>query len=532
MFPWLTALIAWPLVAALATLLAGRRRLPGSAAGARIVALAGALVQVGLLVGAFVAFDASAAGEIQLVEQHEWIPALGASYAVGVSGVGLLLIALSVVLVPLVLLAEWRTQRTQHSDEQSRAYAATVLVLASFMVAVFAARDLFLFYVVFEAMLIPACLLIGAFGAGVARRRAAIKFLIFSLTGGLVMLVGVIALYFQLPEGARGADAFLLSSLAEAAPSLGQTPGRLIFLAFFIAFAIKAPLFPVHTWLPDAVENATPGTSTLLVGVMDKAGTFGMLAICLPLFPEAARWAAPVVVWLAVASILYGAILAIGQSDVLRLIGYTSISHFGFMVLGIFTFTEVGTAGASLMMVGHGLSVGAMFLVAGFAIARHPSRSRAIAGYGGLRQVAPVLGGVFLVAALSAASLPGLATFVPELLVLIGAFGANSAAVVVAVPAVVLAAVYALWTYQRMFLGEPSAEVAGIVGLPEGAGVAGAGAAAHVASAQSGDLDGRERAVASALIGLLLLLGVAPALGLRYVNGPAAAISSLMEVEP
>ena len=497
MFPWLTALIVWPLVAALATALVGRGRgaATGSAGQARVVALVGSLVEVGLGVGAFFAFDTGRAAEHQLLETHNWIPQIGASYAVGVDGVGLLLVGLSVVLVPLVILAAWKEQGGDLA--KLRKYLAVVLVLESFMVAVFAARDVFLFYVLFEAMLIPVYFLIGGFGQGAQRRYAAVKFLIYSLAGGLVMLVAVIALYLQVPVADRGPQTFLTDNLTHL--DLGTTAGRLMFAAFFLAFAIKAPMVPVHSWLPDVAENATPGTSTLLISVLDKVGTFGMLTLCLPLFPEASRWAAPFVVILAVISILYGAVLAIGQTDLLRLVGYTSVSHFGFIILGIFTFTSTGTAGSSFMMLNHGISTGAMFLIAGFAIARHPSRSQQIADYGGLRLVAPILGGTFLIAGLSLASLPGLSTFVSEILVFLGTFSAVKWAAILAVPAVVLAAIYVLLTYQRMFTGDVAASVA-----------------------DAKDLDGRERTVAGVLVALLLLLGFVPSLGLRYVNAPAS----------
>ncbi len=511
MFPWLTALIVWPLVAALATALTGRGRgaATGSAAKARVVALVGSLVEVALGVGAFVAFDTARAAEHQLVETHQWIPQIGTSYAVGVDGVGLLLVGLSVVLVPLVILAAWKEQGGDHA--KLRKYLAVVLVLESFMVAVFAARDVFLFYVLFEAMLIPVYFLIGGFGQGAQRRYAAVKFLLFSLAGGLVMLVAVVALYLQVPAADRGPQTFLTENLTGL--ELSTTTGRLMFAAFFLAFAIKAPMVPVHSWLPDVAENSTPGTSTLLISVLDKVGTFGMLTLCLPLFPEASRWAAPFVVVLAVISILYGAILAIGQTDLLRLIGYTSVSHFGFIILGIFTFTSTGTSGSSFMMLNHGISTGAMFLIAGFAIARHPERSQRIADYGGLRIAAPVLGGTFLVAGLSVASLPGLSTFVSEILVFLGTFSAVKWAAIVAVPAVVLAAVYVLLTYQRMFNGSVPAGLA-----PDG---------------KVADLDARERTVAGVLIALLLVLGFMPSLGLRYVDAPAATtIEQVGETDP
>jgi NADH-quinone oxidoreductase subunit M len=516
-FPWLTVLIAWPLVAAAATALTGMgrgrpagRAVAGAgrfgAGAARTVALLGALVEVGLLAGAFAAFDTTQAATHQLTETHSWIPALGASYAVGVDGVALLLIALSVVLVPLVILAAWHEQGGDRV--RLRRYLATVLVLEAFMVAVFAARDVFLFYVLFEAMLIPAYFLIGGFGQGTQRRYAAVKFLLFSLAGGLIMLAAVIALYLQVPADQRGPDTFLTANLTGLA--LDPTAERLMFAAFFLAFAIKAPMVPVHTWLPDVAENATPGTSTLLICVLDKVGTFGMLTLCLPLFPEASRWAAPFVIVLAVISILYGAILAIGQSDLLRLVGYTSVSHFGFIILGIFTFTSLGVAGSSFMMLNHGISTGALFLVAGFVIARHPQRSQRIGDYGGLRRVAPALGGTFLVAGLSALALPGLATFVSEVMVFLGAYGRWPAAVLVAVPAVVLAAVYVLLTYQRMFTGLPAPDVA-----------------------QARDLDGREKTVAGVLIAALVVIGLVPGPVLDYVREPGRVSVELVgETDP
>jgi len=516
-FPWLTALVVWPLVAAAATALTGLgsgRPAAGPITGggrfgagaARTVALVGALVEVALLVGAFTAFDVGAAGEHQLLETYSWIPALGASYAVGVDGVALLLVALSVVLVPLVILAAWREQGGDHV--RLRRYLATVLVLQAFMVAVFAARDVFLFYVVFEAMLIPAYFLIGGFGQGGQRRYAAVKFLLFSLAGGLVMLAAVVALYLQVPAAERGPDAFLTANLTGLA--LDPTTERLLFCGFFLAFAIKAPMVPVHTWLPDVAENSTPGTSTLLICVLDKVGTFGMLTLCLPLFPEASRWAAPFIIVLAVVSILYGAILAIGQSDLLRLVGYTSVSHFGFIILGIFTFTSLGVAGSSFMMLNHGISTGALFLIAGFAIARHPQRSQRIADYGGLRTVAPVLGGTFLVAGLSALALPGLATFVSEVMVFLGAFSRWPVMALVAVPAVVFAAVYVLLTYQRMFTGATHADLVG-----------------------ARDLDVREKTVAGVLIAALVVLGLVPGPALDYVREPGQVTVELVgETDP
>ncbi|ACZ20706.1 NADH dehydrogenase subunit M [Sanguibacter keddieii DSM 10542] len=528
--PWLTLLAVVPLVGAAVVwaLPHGSRRL------ARPVALGFSLLEVVLVVLAVAAFDTSAASTHQLVETHAWIPQIGASYALGVDGVGLLLVALSVGLVPLVIGAAWREQGVEDAvstvstvstegaagaagaaapargagtakspagaddrpgEGRLRHYLALVLVLQTFMVLVFSARDVFLFYVVFEAMLVPVYFMIGGFGEGARRRYAAIKFLIFSLAGGLVMLAAVIVLYVQGPGGEQG---FLTENLTGL--GLDQTTERLLFLGFFLAFAIKAPMFPVHSWLPDAAEHAPAGTSVLLVGVLDKVGTFGMLTLCLPLFPDASRWAAPVVIVLAVVSIIYGALLALGQDDLMRLVAYTSVSHFGVIVLGIFAFTQLSVSGASFYMVNHGISTGLLFLVGGFVVRRTVSgRSRRISELGGLAKVTPVLAGVFLLAGLSALSLPGLSTFVSEIMVFIGAFGRYPVAAIVSAVVVVLAALYVLLTYQRIFTGPVRPELAEVR-----------------------DLSARERWVVAPLVVALLVLGFVPGPALDLVGDPAA----------
>jgi NADH-quinone oxidoreductase subunit M len=413
------------------------------------------------------------------------------SYALGVNGLGLVLVAMSALLVPLVVLAAWHEQgSTAAATDRLRQYLALVLLLQAFIVAVFTARDLFLFYLVFEAMLIPVYFMIDGFG-GVRRRYAAVKFLLYSLAGGLIMLIGVIALYLR---GPGGVDGFLIDKLIGA--PLDPTLEKWLFISFFVAFAIKAPMFPVHTWLPDAAEQAPAGTSTLLVGVLDKVGTFGMLTLCLPLFPNASRWAAPVVIVLAVVSILYGALLAIGQQDLFRLVAYTSVSHFGFIVLGIFAFTSTSISGSSFYMVNHGFSTGALFLLVGFLAARRGSAR--IDAFGGLQRVVPVMAGLFLVVGLSALALPGLSPFVSEFLVLVGTFATQPAAAVVATAGVVLAAVYILWLYQRAFTGPVAPQVAS---LP--------------------DASTRERWVIGPLVAVMLVLGFVPGPALNLVRPPA-----------
>jgi NADH-quinone oxidoreductase subunit M len=357
------------------------------------------------------------------------------------------------------------------------------------IIGVFAATDVFLFYVFFEAMLIPMYFLIGSFGVG-QRQYAAVKFLLYSLFGGLLMLVAVIAVYVYSARGGHPGT-FLFSQLIHVTLSPGTA--KWLFLGFFIAFAIKAPLWPFHTWLPDAATAAQPGSAVLLVGVLDKVGTFGMIRYCLELFPSAARYFTPLILTLAVIGILYGAIVAIGQADMKRLIAYTSISHFGFIVLGIFVLTSQGQSGATLYMVNHGLATGALFLIAGFMIVRR--RSQRIADYGGVQKVAPMLAGLFLVSGLASLALPGLSTFVSEFLVLVGTFTRYKAAAAFATAGIILAAIYILWMYQRTMTGPVREQVA-----------------------RMPDLKARELWAVGPLIALIIAFGVYPKPLLDIIN--------------
>ena len=433
--PWLTILGLIPLVGALVVAF-----LP-NAETAKRAALGVSLVTLLVGIAAASQFEIGSSEQFQLTEQYAWIPQFGVSYALGVDGIALALILLALVLTPVCLLAAWNDldgEAVRHENGSGRrvqTYYALMLVLLTFMIGVFAATDVFLFYVFFEAMLIPVYFLIGSFG-GARRRYAAVKFLLFSLLGGLIMLVAVIALYFV---GPGGSDGFLVSNLTGL--DIDTTTARWLFVGFFIAFAIKAPMWPVHTWLPDAASAARPATAVLLVGVLDKVGTYGMIRFCLQLFPEASQWATPVVITLAVISVIYGALLAIGQTDMMRLIAFTSISHFGFIILGIFAMTTVGGAGASLYMVNHGFSTAALFLVAAMFIYRNHGRQH-IEDFGGWQRVTPALAGVFLVAGLSALSLPGLATFVSEFLVFVGTYQRYPVAALIALAAVGLGAGY------------------------------------------------------------------------------------------
>jgi NADH-quinone oxidoreductase subunit M len=441
-FPWLTAAVLLPVVGAVVVM-----ALPRQGVVARQAALGFSVATLGLTALIAAQYDTGASG-FQLEETHRWIEAFGAYYALGLDGTGLVLILLTVILVPVVILASWRDG--DGGRWSSNSFFAWMLVLEGLSIGTFAAVDVLLFYVFFEATLIPIYFLIGGFG-GARRTYAAVKFLIFSLLGGLIMLASVIGIYVESAQLNEGRPTYLLTDLAPLMEQVGTGMGRWLFVGFFIAFAIKAPMVPVHTWLPDAADEATPGTSVLLVSVLDKIGTFGMLRFCLGLFPEASTWATPVVLVLAVVSLLYGGLVAIAQRSIPRLIAYTSVSHFGFIVLGIFVMNSQGHTGATLYMFNHGLSTGVLFLVTGFLIQRRGSRL--IADYGGVQKVAPVLAGVFLLGGLSSLSLPGLSPFVSEFLVLTGAFVHNWWYAVFAVFGIVLAALYILLMYQRTMTG-------------------------------------------------------------------------------
>ena len=486
-FPWLSVLAGVPLVGAAAVAV-----LPAAKASvAKQAALGVSLVALVLAGGLALRFDPG--GGFQFEEQTDWIPAFGASYALGLDGIGLVLVVLSAILTPVVILASWND--AEGGRWSPPAFFAWVLALEGLAIGVFAATDVFLFYVLFEATLIPIYFLIGGFG-GPQRSYAAMKFLLYSLFGGLIMLASVIGLYVVSSRSPGGAT-YLLSDLGRL--PIDQNTGRWLFLGFFVAFAIKAPMWPVHTWLPDAAGAATPGTSVLLVSVLDKIGTFGMIRFCLGLFPEASRWATPVVIVLAVFSVLYGALLAIGQSDMRRLIAYTSISHFGFIVLGIFVLTSQGQSGSTLYMFNHGVSTAALFLVTGFLIKRRGSAM--IGDYGGVDQVAPVLAGVFLVAGLSSLSLPGLAPFVSEFLVLAGTFTTSVPAAVLATLGIILAALYILILYQRTMTGP-----------------------LRDSNRRIPDLNLRELSALAPLVALLLALGLYPKPALEVIR-PAVEVT-------
>ncbi|MQA84927.1 MAG: NADH-quinone oxidoreductase subunit M [Streptosporangiales bacterium] len=438
-FPWLTVLGAVPLAGSVGVGLLPR----GRDLLAKRTALLVSLVALALALAVAIQFRPGGP-RFQFTENYPWIPQFGIGYSLGVDGIALVLIGLSAILVPVVILASWNEVE---SGRSVKAFFSMLLMLEAMMIGVFAATDVFFFFVLFEASLVPMYFIIGSYG-GPQRSYAAVKFLLYSLLGGLLMLVAVIGLYVL-------AGTFEFTRLTGLDIAAGTE--RWLFLGFFIAFAIKAPLWPFHTWLPDAAAQAPAGGAVLLVGVLDKAGTYGMIRYCLELFPNASRYFTPAIIALSVVGILYGALLAVGQADMKRLIAYTSLSHFGFIGLGIFAMTSQGQSGATLYMVNHGFATGALFLIAGFLMARN--RSRLIDDYGGVQRVAPLLAGTFLVAGLSGLSLPGLNSFVSEFLVLVGTYTRYPVPAVLGTLGVILAALYILWLYQRTMTGPVSERV-------------------------------------------------------------------------
>lgn len=428
----LTSLIFIPLTGGVLVLLFGR----GRDGFSRALALAVAFVNLLLSVLLFIEFRAGVPG-MQFVEKAEWVSEFGISYFVGIDGISLLLVLVTTLLTFLAILASWSS-----ITSRVREYMASMLLLETGMIGVFCALDLFLFYVFWEAMLIPMVLLIGVWG-GERRVYAAVKFVLFTLAGSLLMLVAIV--YLGLQYGTF--DLLVLQKMTYLHPQQ-----HWLFLAFFLSFAIKVPLFPLHTWLPDAHVEAPTAGSVILAGVLLKMGTYGLIRFCLPLFPLAALYFTPYIMALSVVGIVYGALVAMVQTDIKKLVAYSSVSHLGFVVLGIFAMNAQGMQGGIIQMVNHGLSTGALFLIVGMIYERR--HTRLIAEYGGLAKTIPVFATFFLIATLSSIGLPGLNGFVGEFLILLGAFKANMVYGIIAASGVVLAAVYMLWMFQRVVWGE------------------------------------------------------------------------------
>jgi NADH-quinone oxidoreductase subunit M len=431
------------------------------------LALAVFLVSLGLVAG----FD-RANGDFQFSTDVLWVASPAIRYHIGMDGLSLWLVILSTLLTPIAVLISWR-----HIDKRVKEFHAFLLLMEFGLIGVFVSLDLFLFYVFWEVSLVPMYFLIGVWGHD-RRIYAAIKFFLFTMAGSVLMLAAMIYLYSV-------AGTFDYTMLVSATSRLSPVEEKFLFLAFFIAFAIKVPLFPLHTWLPDAHVEAPTAGSVILASVMLKMGTYGLVRFCLPLFPSAARDSAPWVVTLAIIGIIYGALVAMVQPNMKKLVAYSSVSHLGFVVLGIFSFTQIGLDGAVYQMLNHGISTGALFILVGFLYERRHSLE--IADYGGVATLAPKLAAVFMVATLASLGLPLLNNFVGEYLVLQGAAQANFQWAVYAAIGVILSACYMLWLYQRTFLGE----------------------AAEAVKSHMPDLTGREWAAILPLIVLMVWMGVA-----------------------
>jgi len=436
-FPVLTSLVAVPLVGAALVIFFGRIRQEWT----KLTALLTSVTTGAISLWVLQAFDSSDAG-FQFVSQHEWITAWGISWHLGIDGISLFLVVLTGVLFPLVIAGV-----DPHHDE--RPYLAWLLVLEAGVMGSFISLDLFLFFVFFEIVLVPMYFLIGGWGYD-QRVYAATKFFLFTMTGSAFLLVGIVATALLSRESV-GSVTFDVVALAENG-ALNVTQGRWLFVAFAIAFAVKVPLFPVHTWLPDAHTQAPTAGSVILAGVLLKMGTYGLLRFGVYLFPEASVWARPALYTLAVIGIIYGAIAATMQTDLKRLVAYSSVAHLGFIVLGTFALTDQAVTGGVMQMVNHGVSTSALFLLVGMIYERRHTRQ--IAELRGLQQVAPVFAGFFMIVMLSSIGLPGLNGFVGEFLILIGSFDTARWWAIVATTGVILAALYLLWAYQRVFHGE------------------------------------------------------------------------------
>jgi NADH-quinone oxidoreductase subunit M len=490
--PWLTLVVFLPLLGVPFVLWRGT-----SDESARWVTLAAMVADLVVAFGALAAFDPARSG-YQLVEQVEWVSSVGLSYLVGVDGFSIWLVVLSAFMFPIGVISAW------HITHRVRLLMALTLLLETVVIGSFVALDVLLFFVFFEALLVPMFLIIGVWGS--ARRvYASVKFFLFTMLGSAFVLVGLLYVWFEASQQ-FGRGSFDIRQLEQLSLPVGVQ--RWLFVAFFIGFAVKVPIFPLHTWLPDAHTEAPTLGSIVLAALLLKAGPYGLLRFNLDLFPEASRYFADAIAVLALVGIVYGAIVAMMQTDVKRLVAYSSVSHMGFVILGIFTLTPEGTSGAVIQMVNHGLSTGLLFLVVGILYER--THTRDMAEMGGLARVTPWIAASFLVASLSSIGLPGLNNFVGEFLVILGAFGADRVFGAVAVTGVILGAIYMLWAYQRTFEGPPLERWRGIA-----------------------DVVPRELAAIVPVVAVMLLVGLYPRPVLDRINPTAdGVVRWVRAVEP
>ncbi|MDP8206961.1 MAG: NADH-quinone oxidoreductase subunit M [Candidatus Electryonea clarkiae] len=435
---WLTAIIFIPFIGALLLL-----ALPASNSKAlRIAAFAIMTVDFIVSLPLFFAFDSSTAA-FQFVEKIDWVPSMGISYHLGIDGISLLLVLLTTFLGPIVVLGSAAVTKSL------RGYFISMLILQTGMLGTFLALDLFLFYVFWEVMLIPMYFLIGIWG-GVERIYAAVKFFLYTMVGSLLMLVGILWIYFNtnIPGVGHSFDYTLIMQHS----SFDVQAQIWLFAAFALAFAIKVPMFPFHTWLPDAHVQAPTAGSVILAGVLLKMGTYGFIRFAMPLFPDGVVYFKPLMLILAVIGIIYGAMVSIVQTDMKKLVAYSSVSHLGFVMLGLFALNTQAVTGAMIQMVNHGLSTGALFLLVGVLYDRR--HTRLIADYGGVAKVMPMYATIFMIVMLSSVGVPGLNGFVGEFLILLGAYQTAPIFAILGATGVILAAVYLLWMYRRVFFGE------------------------------------------------------------------------------
>jgi len=457
----------------------------------RRVALASTLLNVGLSIFLWSVFDFTKQG-MQFVERMQWMPTFNIQYAVGVDGISILLVVLTALLCPLCVLCSWTSITTR-----VRAFMMLILLVEGAMIVVFTALDLFLFFMLWEITMIPMYFMIILWG-GPDRNAAGIKFVLYSLTGSLLLLLGILGLYL---EGGRTFDIVALTN-----HTYSSDVQFWIFLAFFLAFAIKMPMLPFHTWLPDAHSEAPTAGSVLLAGVLLKMGGYGFLRFCLPMFPEASAQFAPFILWLSITAIIYGGYMALAQSDFKKLVAYSSISHMGFVTLGIFVFNSQGIQGAILQMFNHGITTGALFLVVGQLYDR--THSRLISDYGGLHKTMPRFVALFCLFSVASFGLPGTCNFIGEFLVLVGTSFQSFVMVLLAMVGIVLAAAYMLWMFQRVALGEPNTKAASL--LP--------------------DLSHRELATVIPLAVLVLWIGLYPSPLMEIMDASVTSLVHQMEI--
>ncbi len=502
-FPWLTVVTFLPLAGAVVLLALPAR----SRTAIRWWALAVTLVTFGVAVGMLLSFHAGRAG-YQMVEQASWVGILGFRYVLGVDGISVFMVVLTAFLMPIAVLASW------HVERSPKTYFFAFLFLETAVLGAFVALDLLLFFVFFEGLLFPMYLIIGGWG-GRRRAYAAMKFFIYTMAGSAFLLLGILFLAFRADAivGHQTFDVRLLSTIP-----LPVTTARWLFLAFLVAFAVKVPLVPVHTWLPDAYVEAPTAGTLVLSALLAKVGAYGLIRFNLSLFPEASVHFRDLMLVLGVLAILYGAVVAVVQSDAKRLIAYSSVSHLGFVVLGIFALSTQALSGSVLYMVNHALSTGALFLLVGMLAERVGTRD--VRRMGGLANRMPVLMGLFLFCALASIGLPGLNNFVSEFLVILGTFITSKPYAVAAAAALVLSAIYLLWAYQRMAHGMPA-----IAGASEGNG---ASPEVHDRVPTGNghgpglwDVTGREYLIILPLVAAILFLGVYPKPVLARINPSA-----------